>query len=742
MPRWFLVPSGLGALLALVLSFVPLFDLLAYEFSFALGLFAAVSSMFVGLGVARSTTDGPGAIGRAALAGAMHLLPALLVISANGLFVRNCNYSQGLAFFLVLPICSAAYSAAAGGLIGQLWRQTSARRRGAAAAIFLLVPIGWSLWSLYWQPPIVVYDHLWGHFAGSLYDEVITLDARLLVFRAGTLLRIAAIALLAWAYTQRLRRGPLFPSGVVAVVAVLLMTFETALGPRLGFRVERDDILRELSAVEVRPGIVLHLPPNLEPARRRAIADDHAFRLEQLTHLFEVELEQPIHSFVYADAQQKSRLQGGRGTMIAKPWLFEIHIHDAVAPHPVVAHELAHVVAASFASGPLRVSNRMGVLVNMGLVEGLAEAVTAPRGDLDLSAWSRALFDLGLAPDMRAILGPGGFWKEAPRRAYTVAGSFVRYLMTTRGAGPLKLAYAGGDFEAAYGQSLDSLVAAWEAHLRAMPLAAFELRLAEEQFKTPSIFSRPCAHEIAALREEAQRAAPSEAVAYLREICRHLDDAPHARFDLAMAHLRAGESHEFEELARALVDRRELTTSQRGQLEEALGDLAWERGDHAGARARFLKVREMALGPGSDRMQTARVWALGKAPELSETLRRFLRDKLPAPAAVLALDQAWKGEPRDPMFPYLIARQLVRAEALEPALPYLDAAAGNTDPLFEAERLRLRAECLARLGKPDDARRALESYIAAAPTSGERARALDELERLRWQSANHVAREP
>ena len=64
---------------------------------------------------------------------------------------------------------------------------------------------------------------------------------------------------------------------------------------------------------------------------------------------------------------------GGRTTMVAKPWLHEIHIHPAHSPHPVLAHELAHVVAAPFGAPPLQLSARHGLLVNMGLVEGLAE---------------------------------------------------------------------------------------------------------------------------------------------------------------------------------------------------------------------------------------------------------------------------------------------------------------------------------------------------------------------------------
>ena len=44
-------------------------------------------------------------------------------------------------------------------------------------------------------------------------------------------------------------------------------------------------------------------------------------------------------------------------------------------PHPVIGHELAHVLAGSFGEGPFRVAGAAGGLVpNPGLIEGVAVA--------------------------------------------------------------------------------------------------------------------------------------------------------------------------------------------------------------------------------------------------------------------------------------------------------------------------------------------------------------------------------
>ncbi|MBI3180378.1 MAG: hypothetical protein HYZ27_11995, partial [Deltaproteobacteria bacterium] len=513
LPRFLVVPALMQGALAGVLCFVPLLDSLGYEFALAHGLLAVPTGLVIGLGAGRALTRATAAFKRALLYALVHLAPPLVLISLNALRVRNCDYMQGLAFYLLLPVASALYAAALGVLLARLLAGARRSLRMLGAALVAAAPLASAVYTLYSEPPVFAYDHLWGHFAGSLYDETITLTPALLAFRAGTLLRLVLVGalLLLWE-VGRARRGVVMLAGALLTLAVAGL-YEGSAGPRTGFRVDRDDVLAALPVSERRPGVVVHLPPGVPEKVRTALADEHAFRLEQLRARLDVALPFEVHSFVYANAGDKARLMGGRTTMIAKPWLREIHIHDPVSPHPVLAHELAHVVASAFAEPPLYVSARGGVWVNLALVEGLAEAVTAENDLLDLDRQSRALREMKAAPDLRVLMGPAGFWSQAPRRAYAVSGSFVRFLLTEHGPAPLKEAYRRGDFTAAYGQSLDDLVSAWESHVDVLALSPAEQAIAAEAFRTPSIFARPCAHVIAGLRRHAARAAPDQAVA-------------------------------------------------------------------------------------------------------------------------------------------------------------------------------------------------------------------------------------
>ena len=119
--------AGVAAVLAMVLDFVPLFDLLGYDFSFALGLLVAVAAVDVGAGVVQAARrrgqapDVPRAFATAAVAAMALLVLPLLLSLANALRVRNCNVGGGLAFFAVLPVASALYGAGAGVVAATLY---------------------------------------------------------------------------------------------------------------------------------------------------------------------------------------------------------------------------------------------------------------------------------------------------------------------------------------------------------------------------------------------------------------------------------------------------------------------------------------------------------------------------------------------------------------------------------------------------------------------------------------------
>lgn len=731
-PLWLIVPFVAQFILAAILCFVPLFDLLAYEFSFAVGILATLTALIIGLGAARFRPQQFSALWLGWIAALLHLLPPLLLISLNMLRVQNCDYLDGLTFFLLLPVCTSFYATTVGVVLGQTCFAKPRWLRTTIAAVVWLGPLIWSFAHLYTQPQIFVFDHLWGHFAGSLYDENIRINDRLWIFRLGTLLRVGALSsvLHLWQKRALLTLKPAINTALLCLLAILF--FEVDIGSKSGFRVSRNDVLKALPVTITGHGIVIHVPAGTTETQQNAILEDHQFRLHQISQKLGVTPRFTIHSYLYTNAAHKGSLMGGEGTMIAKPWQHEIHIHDVVSPHPLLAHELVHVIAAEVANPPFYVSSRYGFLLNMGLVEGLAEAISPERSIFDLDHWTAAMQQLKVAPDIREILGLGGFWVQAPNRAYTSMGSFIRYLLEKHGVEKLRDVYRHGQFAETYGSSVDELVQGWQAHLATLTLAPRELALAQDKFRIPSIFQRVCAHEIANLRDRAAQLPPVQAVSYYEQICVHLRNAPSARYELADAFRRAKKDREFQNLAFALLKENNLSASQTAHLYEELGIIAWEQSELAGAHDYFQKALELEVSVESDRLQWVRLWALQQTEPLRRQLRRYLSNELNPAAAAITAASLIQNMPSDKTAHYLLARQLHRAEEFSGAINELQLAGPHENALIEAERLRLLGDSNYRLSQYSEARVAYQNYAAVTQLSGEKAQAKDWLERLDW----------
>ncbi|MEO1173518.1 MAG: tetratricopeptide repeat protein, partial [Myxococcota bacterium] len=486
------------------------------------------------------------------------------------------------------------------------------------------------------------------------------------------------------------------------------------------------------------PGLRVYLPAETPIESAERMADYHAFWVERLKETLGVEGPDLIRSYVYRDREQKAELMGGRGTMVAKPWLGEIHVHGLEVPHKVVPHELVHVLAAEYGSPPFGVTAHLGVLVDMGIVEGLAEALTPSRSDYDHHYWVRALRVLDRAPDVRRLVAVTDFWRAPPARAYTVMGSFIRYLIETRGAEPVRKLYRNGDFENALGAELETVVSEWERFIDGLELSSRERRAAEERFRRRSIFQRTCAHEIAQLRTKARAAPPADSVRIYQTIAGFLGNSPDSRYEIALAELRAGNEDAFVAGATRLIDEGELNLWRATQLMEKLGRLQWDSGDLAQARQHFQAALDNPSTLDSERLQWVRLWALDLPADSRTFMRRFLSGKVDRPVAIEKLRELTGDNPDDPTYRYLLARQLLQRGDHEEAISFLAALSHPFLPI-ESERLRLIA---AALEEEDEWRGAADAYEAVAkimPRSGMASRLRARADWLRWLALRSAA---
>jgi hypothetical protein len=760
----------LAAVCALVLDFVPLFDLLGYDFSLALGLLAALASVDLGSGVVAAARRQRRPLGVVSLAGqaigmSIAILALPLIFSVmNSIRIRNCNLAGGLAFFGLLPVATAIYGAGAGVVAGLVFP-----RRGRLVAFALpVLSVLWTLERLYFDPPVFAYDPFGGYFPGPIYDEALRPSATLLLFRLCNLVWIGAALALATAAgrpntdgpptlrldVRRWGRWPMLIAVPLVGASVLLFVSSAA----LGFHLRKPDLLRILDGERRSARVVLRYATaaGISPGDLDLTMEDLDFRYDQLRDLFQVEPAQAITVYQFANSEEKKALVGAGATLYAKPWMREIFVQAEPFPSHRLRHEMAHVFAASFGDPlfgvALRIEWKGPVPVPRlasGLIEGIAEAAdfTDPDGGSTTHQEAAAIIADGRAAPLADLMG-AGFSTLSGARAYTLAGSFCRYLLDTRGTEKLRAIYhSAGDFQGVYGTGLGGLESEWRGFLTKQNLSAEQQARAHERFRRPAIFKKICAREQAARVGEARGllvAAPARALRVLEQACRDDPDEPTLQVDLAQATAAAGDSPRALILLGAIGRNAELTSPVRARAASVAAAIQFRLGDFDNARAALRNVLAAATDETERRQATAKLRALDDEPA-RRTLGHALfgNDVTGAVDPVLAfylLTEFARLHPDDALGSYLVGRQLAFRDPLL-ALPHLRAACQGSfagRPLladFRRECLRMTMLAAYRahdLGLGHEAARALADESS---DEAERLRTADFLARISWRQA-------
>ena len=696
------ITFGVHALVAVALCFVPLFDVLGFERAFVTGLVSAVTSPIVAVtSIRRAREKGGSDLARVAahalLLNLAMLLPSLIAGFLVELFNTPCDPEAGVLFMFLCAGGNAFFGTALGLLGGTL-----AHRRGLPGIIIALILIAFfaiALRRLYSEPQIFIYSVPFGFWPGSIYDEQLAVDTTLVAFRGYTFFYALTIAAAVRALLDReqmivtLSRPRLTAIAGVAILLFATLSFYRS-GESLGFDLTRASIERVLTRKVVTDELEIYIDPSVSPEQVENIVLDHRFRYDQLARFFDFRPSQRIRSFVYRDSGQKQRLMGAGQTQISRPWAAEIHIDGFDYPHPILKHELAHAFSAEIAAGLFKVPATGAILVNIGVVEGLAVAADWRSSEMTVHGWTRAMRALGLAPDLRKTLDIAGFWAISSARAYTVAGSFVRFLVDEHGMEKFAVLYSSNDFQEAYGRSLDALVTEWEHYIDSLPLPEGDLLIAEHRFKRPGIFQKVCAHKAANISARGYgRLSSGDVDGALEDLLQLLeytpnDPAPLIAISSALARQkRLPEAKLYAERALGIES---TTQKANATAREALANVEWQLGQVDRARTGYEEVLTLHLSTPSDRLQLARLAALERPIELQSTLREYLTGELSSPLALVRLGGAARAHPDDALVRYLYARNLESAGAIPEALAELEAAlAGQLpgDPLVREAKL-------------------------------------------------------
>ena len=516
MKRSYLIAVGLGLAAGIALAVHPFTRAIDYPQALLLAPFAALFAM-----VRAAWRDGPAeqplavTWARGLPEPALFCATALVPPAVASLVVDVCDPLTGLLFHLAGPWASAAAAAAVGTAIAAL-----PLRRGwrlVLGVLLVLLSPAVPAVEFFTGPSVRFYTTFFGLYHGAIYDEAVFVEPAYAWFRLWNALGLAALLVGIDGLRGRLPRWSLAPAAIAGLGWLALLF--PLLNP--GFMMTTDALDRRLPPAATCEHFVIHVRPG-GPAEAvaEAACRDLEFRLAEQREVLGLAPSRIYHAYLYDSPRHKAALIGAGRTSIARPWQGQLHIAFAGVGTRLTAHELAHLYSGEAAPGALAIPVSYGILPIVGLIEGVAVALEPPRLLAPLHDHAAAIRRLGIAPSMASLMEPTGFWSHAGGKAYTLAGSFVRWLMETRGARTVTHLYEGATFEDATGESLETLEAEWNAALDARPLSEEVIELAAFIFDRPSVFRKRCPYAVARCNSTAMdlltRQGPDDALPLIR----------------------------------------------------------------------------------------------------------------------------------------------------------------------------------------------------------------------------------
>lgn len=633
-------------------------------------------------------------------------LPTLILLG-NSLRMQQCEPIMGAVYFAMGPGVGAVLAVAVGRLFGEWFK------RPLAILLAFMVPLvsyGVSLAGFYSSPGVFAFNHFAGWFPGTIYDEAQAFPESYLTFRlvtAGWIVAATSARKLTRALISESPIGHIAGHALLFGLVVAGAIGATVRGDQLGHHTSVNHIAKELGHKLVGEHCTAYVPRELPAASARRVLADCDFRVWQTAKELGVTPPEEVRAFFFRSRDEKQRLMGAGNTYIAKPWRSEVYLQLGGWPHPVLEHEIVHVVAAEIGQGPFRVSGPLdGWLPDPALIEGVAVAVTwESRDGLSPHQWAKTLMELERLPRLREVWGLN-FLKQPSRDAYTIAGSVMRFVAEHYGAHAMRRTYLWGSVERATGASLEEIETAWREYLTRVTVPEGAIERARAEFSRKSIFTAVCPRTMARLSQELSQDIVADDPARAAQTCdrmlsiRPLD--PTARVHQVRALAQQGRLDEAEAKVKTLRVDPSLPAPFRAFALTALADELWRHSRRDEAKSlydevldlpgeedqkRSIEVKKLAITWGGtseralfDLLVGDRGRARHSGTEMYRAMQLYGREK---PEGVPSLGA------------YLAGRQLFGAERFELSIPLLEQARSAKLPTDSLSREATRMLAIA-----------------------------------------------
>lgn len=384
------------------------------------------------------------------------LLPFTISV-INSVVSGFCSFWDGLFFYLVITLPSVIIGSA----IGSAIFFTIKKLRVVSFIIIYLLILFISVSEIYFNPQIYLYNPLFAYFPGTIYDEGLSVDMSLLLYRIFNLLffSIIMVYFLKWGIKKKTSQnlGFSFLAIGISIVFYLIVT------PLFGWTTTDSRLKEELSFRVESEHYVLYADESIDSKVIEQIVLNHEFYYSQLRNYFLGEPEIKINSFIFFDSKQKKELFGSDAADVAKPWLNSIYV-SLDSWESTLKHEIAHCFTASFGTGVFKLAAGF----NPALIEGVAEAADGFYDENDIHHLASLAVKNEFNVDLTKVFSGFSFFGSVSSLSYIYSGSFIQYLVDQYGIEKVKQFYRTNNFKDSFSFELIEAAKGYETFLNSL----------------------------------------------------------------------------------------------------------------------------------------------------------------------------------------------------------------------------------------------------------------------------------
>ena len=369
-------------------------------------------------------------------------LPFLFGVLST-IFLSECPFGEGIFFFLVIAVPNLLFGITFGIYISLFYKSYKATLILLVITLLLLIS---PLIEIYFNPGFKFYNLIFGYFPGTIYDENISIDTRLLLFRFLNVV-LFSIALFLYKYIRDFRNAKIY----LIIFCLVIFVFNIPIKGVLGFSITKNVLNNHFSSMRQTAHFNIYYESNENDFERLYLPLLHEYYYSEIRNVLGIKEEIKIDSYIFNNDIEKGEFIGSVNADIAKPWQKQIYI----TKHSIdrtLKHELVHAISYSLSNSFLKLPYHF----NPALLEGLAMAIENDFAGVPIHYAAYQIIKT-YPIKIEDLFSGFSFFGNYSSISYVVSGSFLKFIFEKYGNVKLIMLYKNGAFQDIYKKNISQL---------------------------------------------------------------------------------------------------------------------------------------------------------------------------------------------------------------------------------------------------------------------------------------------